>query len=184
MNDKATGWLCFLLILAIGGDVAYRAWVASPRQSDQTVARLQAFNKAIAAFGDAAFGSMSMNAAPVSTTLKDDPSKMEFIKYQADTMLAFALAYRKTLFDVPTNGVERPQPQDTAGLMREISGLRDEVRTLREEAPKSKGLLPLISATNSFMRSDWALSSYASMTNVQMTNSNTTGTVLQVEKGK
>jgi len=130
MSDRATGWVCFLLIMLILGDICVRLWTEPDSRPDSAADRTKIFNKAMAAFAGAAFGSPSMNSLPVGATIKDDAIKMEFARYQGDTMLAFATMYRHVLLEPQTNGVERT----TAGLMTEIAGIRDEIGRLRKDS--------------------------------------------------
>ena len=134
MTDKLAGWLCLCLILAILGDVSYRVLTSNPSADDKIVRRLKTLDSTIAAFTEASFGKLYINDPGAGATLTSDTEKMEYIKYRGDTMLAFTMAYRRLIVDPPTNGVERIQLQDPAILMKEISGIRDEIKKLREDS--------------------------------------------------
>ena len=161
MSDRTLGWFCFLLILLVLGDIGYRFMSTSSTPADPAIARMKALGQAVEDFDYYSFGSGSANAAAPWSQIKDETNRMEFIKYRADTMLAFAMAYRKTLFESQTNRVERPQ--DLAAVMTDISGLREEVRRLRRESSTAVILESSVTnfmntlGTNSRMSSTYAV---------------------------
>jgi len=161
MNDRSIGWFCCLIIILLIGDLSYRVWSDATNQSDPMVIRLRSFNKAVSAFDDAAFGSQGMNSPPIWESLNGDTNKMEFIKYRADTILAFAMAYKKTLFE--TNGVERSK--DTVVMMQEVARIRDEIKSLRF-ASATQGLPVIGSGTDSW---SWVQSQTGIVTKVSGT---------------